>query len=171
MTNLIVPVSRLNKNVIASFKNFDCGDSFLNQFVRNKLVKYDQKDLHKGFVMLVADELAGSFTMRVNSLEREFLDSEALPLTIPTISLEQIATSVKFRGRGFGKQLLRTALEIAVEVSSGTGVKGIHLWSHPRALDFYRSLGFHELTTRTQSGLTLTLMFLPIETIRAANYW
>ena len=171
----IIAVARLEPSEIKNFKNFDCGNAFLNKFASQRLIKYDKRDLHKGFVIIIDGELAGYFTTRVNSLTRERLtqassgaSQSALPITIPTISLEQIATDLRFRGRGLGKKLLRRALEITVEVAHGTGVKGLHLWSHPDALPFYRSLGFQELTTEPHSGTPLTLMFMPIETIRQA---
>lgn len=164
----ITPVSHLGGGVIAKLKEFDCGDKFLNDFAHKKLLKNDKKDLHKGFAIEIEGRVAGYMTTRVNNLDREYLEQGNLPKTIPTLSLEQIATDLRFRGEGLGKKLTKKALELTVSVSSGTGVKGLHLWSHPKALGFYKSLGFQVLYKDEKSDPELTLMFMPIETIRKA---
>lgn len=163
----ITPVSQLEKGVIATLKDFDCSDSFLNNYARKKLVKNDEKNLAKGFVATIDDIIVGYITTKVTSLDREHFQQKGLPHAVPTLSIEQVATDINHRNKKLGTKLTRRAFEIAVAISKNAGIKGISLWAHPDALVFYRKLGFEKLATKVENNsLELTLMFLPIETIQ-----
>lgn len=162
----ITPVSQLEKGVIATLKDFDCADNFLNQYARKNLVNNDKKNLAKGFVAIVDNVIVGYITTKVTSLDRGNFDETGLPHAVPTLSIEQVATDIKHRNKHLGKKLTQKALKIALSVSKNSGLKGVSLWSHPDAVGFYEKLCFKSLGTKqTSNSLELTLMFLPIETI------
>jgi len=163
---VVVPVSKLKDTDTATLKSFDCNDQFLNSFATKKLVKYDKRNLHKGFVAICDNRIVGFVTTKVASMAREHYPEKSLPKSIPVLSLEQIATDINYRGRSIGRRLLKEALNITVMVSESTGVKGLQLWSHPDALGFYEKHGFQILATQQQGDIELTLMMLPVETIR-----
>lgn len=163
---VVVPVSKLSDRYSATLKSFDCNDKFLNEFAKKQLIKNDSRDLHKGLVAICDNRIVGYVTTKVASLAKEYLSEQGLPKSIPVLSLEQIATDVNYRGRSIGRRLLNEALKITVFVSNSTGVKGLQLWSHPDALGFYERHGFQKLVTQKHGDIELTLMLLPIDTIR-----
>lgn len=166
---VITPVSHVSKDVIATLKSFDCADSFLNEYARTRLVKNDHRNLAKGFVAIRDNRIVGYITTKVMTLGREHFDLGGFPHAVPTVSIEQVATDINYRNQQIGSRLTRKAFEIALAASRNTGIKGISLWSHPRALEFYRKLGFQALKTKQASNtLELTLLFLPIETLQRA---
>ena len=169
----IKPLSQVTLELAPLLKNFDCGVPFLNQFARKKLVKRHQQDLHKALLALTDSAIAGYATTKTNILVcsetvAEIAKTTSLPTQIPTLSLEQIATDLRFQRQGVGSLLLKEVLSIVVKVSEQTGVYGLHLWSHPDSVAFYEKLGFTSLQRETRAGLELTLMFLSAATIRAA---
>lgn len=173
MTIRIQPLSQVTQELAPLLKNFDCGVPFLNQFARKKLVKRHQQDLHKALLALTDSALAGYAATKTNIIVRDDLGtaltgSASLPPQLPTISLEQIATDLRFQRQGVGSQLLKEVLCLVAKVSEQTGVYGLHLWAHPDSVAFYQKLGFIALQRETRSGLELTLLFLSATTIRAA---
>ncbi|RUO47930.1 GNAT family N-acetyltransferase [Pseudidiomarina donghaiensis] len=173
MTMSIKPLCQVTQELSPLLKRFDCGVPFLNQFARKKLVKRHQQDLHKALLALTDSAIAGYATTKTNILVCEDIDpmlagSASLPPQLPTISLEQIATDLRFQRQGVGSQLLKEVLCIVAKVSEQTGVYGLHLWAHPDSVVFYQKLGFISLQKETRAGLELTLMFLSAATIRNA---
>lgn len=164
----IIPVSKITQGVAASLKQFNCDDTFLNMVAHKKLIKNDKKNLHKGFVVVMDGRVVAYATTKVGSLNKNYLDESGLPKKIPVLSLEQIATDVDYRRRKIASRLLKRILEIILEISAGAGVYGLHLWSHPGALQFYDSLGFTRLVTERHGDLDLTLMFMHVQTIKEA---
>lgn len=173
MTISIKPLTQVTQELAPLLKSFDCGVPFLNQFARKKLVKRHQQDLHKALLALTDDAMAGYATTKANILVSVDIGvalsgSVNLPPQLPTLSLEQIATDVRFQRQGIGSMLLNEVLYIVAKVSEQTGVYGLHLWAHPDSVAFYQKLGFISLQRETRVGLELTLMFLSAATIREA---
>ncbi|MDH2431049.1 GNAT family N-acetyltransferase [Pokkaliibacter sp. MBI-7] len=160
----------------AKLKQFDCGDTFLNSSAR-KLQKTAKEHQLKVYVATLDDNLVGYCTTRVGQLMRDDFAGGSytgMPRLIPVLLLEQIATDIRYQKQGIGSDLLVEAVfHSALKVSMHAGLQGVALWSHPRAVAFYRSLGFITLPT-TQSisdgdqAIELSLMYLDIDTIIAS---
>lgn len=76
------------------------------------------------------------------------------------IYLEDLFVLPEFRGRGYGKALLRTLAQITVERGCGRLEWACLDWNRP-SIDFYRSLGavpMDEWTTYRLTGETLRAM-------------
>lgn len=157
-------------NVEIEVNDFDCGDKFLNDFAKKKLISYERADYHKAFVAVDDGKLKGYATISAKHLVSSDFGEELLPLSspknVPVIMLEQIAVDAQSQGQGIGRRLMKRILKSAFIASASIGTKGVALWSHPDALKFYRSIGFKELQSERKGNLTLTLMFLPIEMLR-----
>ncbi|WP_157981257.1 GNAT family N-acetyltransferase [Aliidiomarina iranensis] len=144
----ITAIAKIPSKAVGTLKQFDCGDKFLNEFARKQLIKNDKKNLHKGFVAIADEKVVGYVTTKVSSLVRSFLGQPGLPNSVPVLSLEQIATDVRYQRCKIGSRLLNEVLQVTIKVSQVTGVYGLQLWAHPSALNFYNTLGFSALSQK-----------------------
>jgi len=150
-------------------KEFDCGDKFLNEFLKKSCAKKVQKNLIRGHVALNSGKVVGYITLQVHSLEKDwFVQMGSHPNQVPVLMIDQIATDSSHQGMGIGRYLLAEAFKSAAIISEEAGLAGIALWSHPRALGFYQKLGMVSIGQQTVGDFELTLMFLKIETVVAA---
>lgn len=153
----------------AAIKDFDCGDKFLNDFLKKQCARKLKNNLIRGYVAVSSDKVDGYITMQVHSLEREYWgEPSSLPRQVPVLMIDQIATDKTVQGRGIGKDLLSEAFKSAVVISEQAGLRGVSLWSHPNAVGFYKKLGMIEISTKDLGGKELALMYLDIETITDA---
>lgn len=56
-----ISISKISTSTAASLKHFDCGDKFLNEFAKKKLIKNDKRDLHKGFVGVTGGRVVDAY--------------------------------------------------------------------------------------------------------------
>ncbi len=118
---------------------------------------------------MMGDQIVAYITLRVHSLEKSwFVGTGSLPKQVPVLMIDQIATDLRYQGRGIGRDLLAEAFKSAVIISEQAGLKGVVLWSHPDAVGFYSRLGMVSIATKQDGDIELTLMFISIESIIAA---
>ena len=163
-------LSKLNRQ--PDFSNFNSGDRFLDNFAANKLAKADKKNDNRVYVALDGDKVVGYATMKVfmiNNDEYSILPSK-YPRLVPVLMLEQIAVDKAYQGKGIGKRLMREVIKATVLVNELAATKGLALWAHPTATDFYQKLAFLKISdgVKQVQGIDLTLMFLHIDTIMDA---
>lgn len=164
-------LSKLNRQ--PDFSNFNSGDRFLDNFAANKLAKADEKNDNRVYVALDGDKVVGYATMKVfmiNNDEYSILPSK-YPRLVPVLMLEQIAVDKAYQGKGIGKRLMREVIKATVLVNELAATKGLALWAHPTATDFYQKLAFLKISdgVKQVQGIDLTLMFLHIDTIMDAH--
>ncbi|MEE1981537.1 GNAT family N-acetyltransferase [Shewanella xiamenensis] len=152
-----------------SFSSFDCGDPFLDSFAPKKLAKADVNNDSRVYVAVDGDIGVGYATMKVFMLSNDeyTILSGKSPRQVPLVMLDQIAVDKAYQGKGIGKRLMLKVLEATVLVNELAAAKGLALWAHPRAQDFYASLGFEAIpdATKQVQDVELTLMFIHVETI------
>ncbi|MBS0043827.1 MULTISPECIES: GNAT family N-acetyltransferase [Shewanella] len=152
-----------------SFSNFDCGDLFLDSFAPKKLAKADANNDSRVYVAVDRDIGVGFATMKVFMLSNDehSILSGKYPRQVPVVMLDQIAVDKAYQGKGIGKRLMRKVMEATVLVNELAAAKGLALWAHPRAKDFYISLGFDAIpdATKQVQDVELALMFIHVETI------
>lgn len=163
-------LSKLNRQ--PDFSNFNSGDRFLDDFAANKLAKADEKNDNRVYVALDGDKVVGYATMKVfmiNNDEYSILPSK-YPRLVPVLMLEQIAVDKAHQGKGIGKRLMREVIKATVLVNELAATKGLALWAHPTATNFYQKLAFLKISDgmKKVQGIELTLMFLNIDTIMDA---
>ena len=152
-----------------SFLNFDCGDLFLDSFALKKLAKADANNDYRVYVAVDGDIGVGYATMKVFMLsndEHSILSGKS-PRQVPVVMLDQIAVAKAYQDKGIGKRLMRKVMEATVLVNELAAAKGLALWAHPKAKNFYISLGFDAIpdATKKVQDVELTLMFLHVESI------
>jgi GNAT superfamily N-acetyltransferase len=156
----------------AKFKDFDCGEPFLNGFVSKKLLSENVNGGHKAIVARSNDRLVGYVTLSVNRFEKSEEASLLLSMLkkrkISVVMIEQIAATKDFKGFKVGTTLMAKALDAAVRISHDTGIIGVALWAHPDAVSFYERLGMNVYGNKTVFKMNLSLMFISIETVKDA---
>ena len=158
------------------FEGFDCGDKLLNKVARQLTAKEGRNEL-KAIVLIDTGDnnrYIGYATLQSHHLSKdEFNGSHGQYGNNVAVQLIQyIAVDEKHQKSGFGRLLLQTILKTVLAISELTGVEGVILKSHPRAIDFYLSLGFSPLSIETiptpEGELDLTLMHMNLAEIRDA---
>ena len=126
---LIEPLSRRHDR-----KSFDCGDSEVNLFLREKALQDHERDLSRTMVLSDDDDTSakpviGYHTLIMVQVRQEEIprDRPRIKRPIPVILLGQIGIDRKFAGRGFGDLLLTDAQARCDEISRKVGVRALML--------------------------------------------
>jgi GNAT superfamily N-acetyltransferase len=123
-----------------------------------------QEDRIAGFVTVSSGEIVAEKLTK--SLRRRL---PAYPL--PVLRIARLAVDDRFQGYGIGRLLLRSMLELALEMRDRIGCIGVVVDAKPAAVPFYSSLGFTPINLiRGALGdrPEPVAMFLPIGEIAAA---
>lgn len=153
-------------------KHFDCGNSVINNYVRNSLKKSvkDGNCAAKALINAVSGELLGVCTFTGYSLEKEKLAgivSGSLPNEVGVVRLIMLGVATKEQNKGHGQDLLCEFLEHVKLIHQALPVKGVYLDADPAALNFYARLGFVQLN-EPPNAYGAVPMFLAIQHIVAA---
>ena len=165
MNNFTVEKFDLSKNY-KGFKEFDCNDEMINQFVQKNLKKRVKKSFSQAFVLLDKNLFVGFYTLESFSISKDSLENQnlsSLPPNVPVIKLGMLGIDKKYQNKKLGSRLLKNALLKVIQISNLTGCIGVYLLSQPNAKSFYEKLGFKVLKKQTP-----TPMFLHIKTIKEA---
>lgn len=127
------------------------------------------------YIFVQAYQIVGFSTVSSGELAAEAVTKtlrRRLPAyPLPILRLARLAVDERFQGHGIGRLLLRSMLELALEMRDRVGCVGVVVDAKPDSIDFYTALGFKQI--RLVSG-TLgdrpepIARFLPIGQIAAA---
>ena len=157
-------------------KSFRSSDADLDSFLR-KYAWQNQFRHHIGNTYVAADrqKILGFITISVGSIELERLPPDVrkkLPrYPVPVLRVARLAVAEDAQQKGVGKQLMRAAFTMAVEIREKFGCIGIVVDAKPDAKGFYSSLGFDALeVVEGEMGEKPAPkpMFLPIREVEAA---
>lgn len=150
-TTEFLPLDTRSVNV----KQFDCGKSSINTYLRRYAAKNMALNLNRTFVLpdpdtrtLPRHRLAAYYTLAHQTIAREDLPvHDRLPrYPVPVILLAQLAVDLNFHGRGLGAKTLIHALRHAYRISStpnGIPSAGVALDVLDQdALEFYGHVEF-----------------------------
>jgi ribosomal protein S18 acetylase RimI-like enzyme len=143
--------------------SFDCHNTYLSQFLREKAIVETHQDLSLTFVLLDASfappAIVGYFTLRADSYYPENTQSVH---SIPVVELAYLARDITRRSQGIGDYLLLEALRKVKEAADLIGIAGLHLAYTDEGKKLYDRYNFgeHPLSYRTD------LLFLSINLIR-----
>jgi GNAT superfamily N-acetyltransferase len=151
-------------------KSFDCGREAQNTFLKERARKHADLNYSKTWVAVFEGEatILGYVTLSMGSVSFENVNEAIrakLPrYPMPVLRVGQLATDLRYQGKGIGPLLLRFACEQAVSAASSVGCFAIELEAdNERARAWYLKRGFLELTpggTRLyQSTATLKKAF------------
>jgi GNAT superfamily N-acetyltransferase len=158
---LIEPLTREHNR-----KKFDCNDDAVNQFLREKAMQDQDRDLSRTMVLVNetrdAKIICGYHTLVMSQIRQEEIPDDKPKITrgIPVILLGQIGIDVEFQGQGFGDLLLMDVQSRVDEISRKVGIRALMLDARNEKLaEWYQKHDF--------AGFPNSLrMFKKIEAIR-----
>lgn len=144
-------------------KEFDCGNATLNDWLKNKALK-NQDKYSKTRVVCEGSNVIAYYTLLYGSVNREEMKGKYknnAPERIPVMILGRLAVDVNWQGKGIAKHLLKEAMLKTLEAAEIAGVRGLLVHAiDDNAKSFYQHYGFIE------NSIELTLL-LPIEDLKA----
>jgi len=127
------------------------------------------------YVAIQANRIVGFVTVSSGEIVAEHLSKalhKRLPAyPLPVLRIARLAVDENFQGHGIGRLLLRTMLEIAIEMRDQVGCTGVVIDAKPGALSFYTALGFQtiELIAGSLGDRPIPIsLFLSIQKIASA---
>jgi GNAT superfamily N-acetyltransferase len=153
-------------------KNFDCGNSVINAYVRGSLKKgvKDGYCAAKALIDSKSGELLGVCTFSGYSLDKAKLAgvvTGSVPNDISVVRLIMLGVVTKEQKKGYGQDLLLVFFEQVKLIHESLPIKGVYLDAAPAAVNFYARLGFVELN-EPPNAYGAVPMFLAIQHILAA---
>ena len=146
---------------------FDCGQSMLDEWIKDRAGQFDRRDLSRTFVATHPNELAvvGYYAISSHRVVYEMLpDAEAkgLPrLDVPVVLIGRLAVARSEQGQGLGSSLLVDALRRSADISEQIGVRAVEVDAiDDTARFFYLKFGFRPLLDDPRH------LFLPMHEIR-----
>jgi len=144
---------------------FDCQNTYLNYYLKEKALEETTHDLSRTFVLLdritsSKPALVGYFTLRADSYYFSTGGSQDQTI-IPVVELIALARHISRRGEGIGDYLLIEALRNVVEAAEHIGIAGIHLSYTAEGKTLYERYNFGQ-----HPSYGAHLLFLPITHIR-----
>jgi GNAT superfamily N-acetyltransferase len=155
---------------------FRSGDIDLDRFFQ-RYAGQNQFRHHIGtsYVAVQGEQIVGFATVSSGELTTEVVTKalrRRLPAyPLPVLRLARLAVDERFQGHGIGRLLLRSMLELAIEMRDRTGCVGVVVDAKADAADFYAALGFTRLTLISGAlgdRPEPIAMFLPMGQIAAA---
>ncbi|HEV2171675.1 MAG TPA: GNAT family N-acetyltransferase [Candidatus Binatus sp.] len=157
-------------------KSFRSGDFDLDTFLQ-KYAWQNQFRHHIGntYVAVARSKILGFMTVAPCSIEMDRLPADLkrkLPkYPIPVLRVARLAISEHAQAQGIGKQLMRAAFAMAIELREKLGCAGVVVDAKRDAETFYTNLGFDPLEViegQLQEKPMPRPMFLAIREVEAA---
>ena len=144
--------------------SFDCGEPFLNDWLKRRALKNHASGASRCFVVCASETVIGYYSLSAGAISHESALKSMrrnMPDPLPVLLLGRLAVDKRYHNSGIGQALLRDAMLRAVNVAANAGVFAIlvHALSD-QAKQFYISRGF--VISPLQS---MTLM-MTIDTMR-----
>jgi ribosomal protein S18 acetylase RimI-like enzyme len=150
-------------------QGFDCGQSQLNDWLRQVARQHQDKGLSKTFVATLEQEparICGYYALTLAELESRHLPAtwrKKLPQRIPGVRLGRLAVDIKYQGSGLGELLLVDILMRARRIYREAGGIGLFVDAmDDRAASFYRHFGFESTPEQP------LLLYLPVQVINTS---
>ena len=153
-------------------KNFDCGNTVINRFVRGSL-KQNVRDGNcaaKALIDSNTGELIAVCSFSGYTLEKSRLAGVihgSLPHELAVVRLVMLCVATHHQNKGYGQDLLLEFFEKVKLIHEALPVKGVYLDADPKALNFYLRLGFIQLH-EPPNAFGAIPVFLAIQHILAA---
>jgi len=130
-------------------KDFDCGNTALNEFFVKYAVANAAAGLARTFVATIKERptVIGYFSIAAGSVERETVPERVAKGTpkhaIPVVLLARLAVDLNYQGQKVGEGLLKEALLKILAASSIIGVRAVLVHAKDqKAAAFYAKYGF-----------------------------
>ena len=146
---------------------FDCGESSLDDWLKQRAGQYEKKDLSRTYVAVLGDQprVLGYYAISTHRVSHEALPEEqakGLPrIDVPVVLLGRLAVDRCAQGHGLGSLLLLDALRRIAHLADQTGIRAVEVDAiNESARAFYRKFGFVPLTDDELH------VFLPMQVVR-----
>lgn len=152
-------------------KTFSCGEVVLDDYFKNNLKRALKSENVTG-IGAINDkgEVFAFCTLTFLILDKariqNYLESGNQPHQVPAVKLSMLAVDAPRQKQGIGGELLMMAFDQAVTVHENIPIKGMYLDAAPKAVAFYRSIGFGDFGEVNPDG-TMP-MFISIKMMIAA---
>lgn len=156
--------------------SFHCGNIELDRFFQ-QYAGQNQFRHHIGttYVAVLDQQITGFVTVSMSELCAEDITRalrKRLPAyPLPVLRIARLGVDLNFQKQGIGKLLLKAMLELALNLRDQVGCTGVVVDAKPDGVDFYKQLGFSDITAVTgmlDDRPEPTLMWLPIQLIAKA---
>lgn len=146
---------------------FDCGNDALNDFIRRYARQQQERDFSRTYVVLADDAVTVTAFVSVSVGQvgtASFPAQSKLPrYPVPVLRIGRLGVDRRAQGRRIGRELVRFALELALELAGRVGIHAVVVDAKDEvARAFYERLGFAAFEDAPLS------LFLPIATLRQA---
>ena len=144
--------------------DFDCGDSALNDYLRQTARQHQKKNISQTYVIVdevTPDAILGYFTLTIRPMmpiaQLPAAYQRRLPREVPGYTLGRLAVDKRYQGQGIGTDLMMSAIDRVRAAAANVGGWGFFIDAkNERAARFYEDFGFMRLPS---TPLTL---FAPI---------
>lgn len=161
---------RLFNPSLHNYKDFDCGEPQLNNFLKLSAKKQQKQDMVRVYVLVESgsDDILGYHSINVGSMEAHDLDRKPRGIPahgeIPVLFLGQVAVGLPAQRKGLGSILLHHVFEKAVAVADKVGCYAVLLDAmgdggeekRQQRMDWYAQFGFRSFPSR-QSRMFMTM--------------
>ena len=110
------------------FADFDCGESSLDNWLRQHALANQAAGASHCYVTCSDDRVVGFYTLSTGSVVRASAPKRVrtnMPDPIPVILLGRMAVDLKHQGQGLGAQLVRDAIEQTVRAADAIGLAAL----------------------------------------------
>jgi len=129
-----------------NLKNFDCGDSDLNDFIKNDAIKYQLKYLANTTCVFFDNKPVGFYSLAADALNLESPEKNSIGKnlrTYPAIKLARMALDKTHQGAGLGTLIVEILKGFAVDLNrKGIAIRFITVDAYSQKLGFYAKCGF-----------------------------
>lgn len=141
-------------------ENFDCGNGFLNDWLKKYALVNSRANSAKTFVVCEHQEVIGYYSLAMGSVDYE----EATPRIkkglarhpIPVVVLARLAVDLRYQKQRIGVSLLKDALLRALTVSEHIGARAVFVNAKDEnSKNFYERQGFRPLPSDSLKLLIL----------------
>jgi GNAT superfamily N-acetyltransferase len=146
---------------------FDCGQTLLNEWLKDRAGQFDRRDLSRTFVATRPDEtpVIGYYAISTHRVVYDVLpagEAKGLPrLDVPVVLIGRLAVDQSVQGQGLGALLLVDALRRSLQISEQVGIRAVEVDALDEAArNFYLKFGFRSLLDDPRH------LFLPMHEIR-----
>lgn len=159
------PTVSIAKTSPSQYKNFSCGVSELDEYLKRYAKNNEKKGIGKTFVLLFPNNaVIGYYTLSAAQLsitdipQAYKLKLPAYP--IPASRLYRLAVDAAYQGQKIGEHLLAEAIERVLSAATNIAIHALIVDAkNEKAKNFYLKYGFMPLNKNELS------LFLPLDTL------
>ncbi|NOY70443.1 MAG: GNAT family N-acetyltransferase [Deltaproteobacteria bacterium] len=144
----LTPPQLLSENHV--LENFDCGDDFLNDWLKKYALINNRANSAKTFVISDDRQVVGYYSLAMGSVDYEVatprIKKGLARHPIPVVVLARLAVDLRYQKKRIGIAILKDALLRALTVSKHIGARAVFVNAkNENAGNFYQKQGFMPL--------------------------